>query len=68
MNSQALRLHETTINRYISDYLNNQKTSPVNGAAQCYLSEPQPAKLISLPVGESPAHEKGYHYTCQKMV
>lgn len=39
MIAQALRLHEGTINRHITDYLNDRKLKPENGGsdstAQC---------------------------------
>ncbi len=44
---QVLRLHETTINRHISDYLNHRKLKPENGGSQSYLSETQTQALIA---------------------
>ena len=32
----ALRLHETTINRHISDYLNDHKLKPENGGQEAH--------------------------------
>ncbi len=45
---QALRLHETTINRHISDYLNHRKLKPDNGGSQSHLSEIQTQELIAI--------------------
>ncbi len=36
---QALRLHEMTVNRHISDYLNHRKLKPENGGSQSPLSK-----------------------------
>ncbi len=47
MIAQALRLHETTINRHISDYLNHCKLKPENGGSQSHLSETQTQALIA---------------------
>lgn len=47
MISQALRLHEATVSRHISDYVNNRKLKPENGGSQSHLSETQTAKLIA---------------------
>ncbi len=47
MIAQALRLHETTVNRHISDYLNHRKWKPENGGSQDYLSETQIQALIA---------------------
>lgn len=47
MIAQALRLHETTVNRQISDYLNCGKLKPENGGSQSHLSEPQTAELTA---------------------
>jgi len=46
MISQALRLHETTINRHINDYLSNEKLKPENGGSQGYLSSVQTEEVI----------------------
>ncbi len=45
--AQALRLHETTVNRHISDDLNHRKLKPENGGSQSYLSETQTQELIA---------------------
>ncbi|WP_445260540.1 IS630 family transposase, partial [Photorhabdus sp. S10-54] len=47
MIAQALRLHETTVNRHISDYLNHRKIKPENGGSQSHLSETQTQELIA---------------------
>ncbi len=47
MIAQALRLHETTVNRHISDYLNHRKLKPENGGSQSHLSETQTQELIA---------------------
>ncbi len=47
MIAQALRLHETTVNCHISDYLNHRKLKPDNGDSQGYLSETQTQELIA---------------------
>ncbi len=47
MIAQALRLHETTVNRHISDDLNHRKLKPENGGSQSYLSETQAQELIA---------------------
>lgn len=47
MIAQALRLHEATVNRHISDYLNNGKLKPENGGSQSQLSETRSAELIT---------------------
>lgn len=47
MISQALRLHEATVNRHISDYVNHRKLNPENGGSQSHLSEMQAAELIA---------------------
>ncbi len=47
MIAQALRLHETTVNRHISDYLNHRKLKPKNGGSQSHLSETQTQELIA---------------------
>ncbi|WP_434526183.1 IS630 family transposase [Photorhabdus asymbiotica] len=47
MIAQALRLHEMTVNRHISDYLNHRKLKPDNGGSQSHLSETQTKELIA---------------------
>ncbi|PCI72707.1 MAG: IS630 family transposase [Gammaproteobacteria bacterium] len=46
MISQALRLHETTINRHINDYLADEKLKPENGGSKGYLSKFQTEEVI----------------------
>lgn len=46
MSAQALRLHESTINRHISDYLNDRKLKPENGGSDSLLNADQTDKLI----------------------
>lgn len=45
MISQALRLHETSINRHINDYIDN-KLKPENGGSESALNEEQTVELI----------------------
>ncbi len=45
MIAQALRLHETSVQRHISEYLNNGKLMPENGGSDSHLSETQTAEL-----------------------
>lgn len=45
MIAQALRLHETTVQRHISEYLNKGKLMPENGGSDSHLSEAQTAEL-----------------------
>lgn len=45
MIAQALRLHETSVQRHISEYLNNGKLKPENGGSDSHLSETQTAEL-----------------------
>ncbi|CAI1173302.1 Transposase and inactivated derivatives [Serratia proteamaculans] len=47
MIAQALRLHETSIQRHISEYLNNGKLMPENGGSDSHLSEEQASELIT---------------------
>ena len=44
--SQALRIHETTVQRHISDYLSTEKLTPENGGSKSDLSETQTIELI----------------------
>lgn len=41
MIAQALRLHQTTVDRHISDYVNNRKLKPENGGSEGMLSAEQ---------------------------
>lgn len=45
MIAQALRLHETSVQRHISEYLNNGKLMPENGGSDSHLSKTQTAEL-----------------------
>lgn len=45
MIAQALRLHETSVQRHISEYLNNGKLMPENGGSDSHLSKVQTAEL-----------------------
>lgn len=47
MIAQALRLHETSVQRHISEYLNNGKLMPENGGSDSHLSEEQASELIT---------------------
>ncbi|MEL7631856.1 IS630 family transposase, partial [Pectobacterium aroidearum] len=47
MIAQALRLHETTVNQHINDYVNTRKLKPENGGSASRLSIEQTTKLIS---------------------
>lgn len=47
MIAQALRLHESSINRHISDYLNDRKLKPENGGSDSKLSAEQTSLLIN---------------------
>ncbi|WP_081642314.1 IS630 family transposase [Dickeya chrysanthemi] len=47
MIAQALRLHETTVNQHINDYVNTRKLKPENGGSASRLSAEQTASLIS---------------------
>ncbi len=68
MIAQALRLHETTVNRHISDYLNHRKLKPKNGGSQSPLSETQTQAFIGLSDRESSAHHTGCYPPCQRRV
>lgn len=41
MISQALRIHRSTVARYLSDYFLSEKPKPENGSRQCWLSVTQ---------------------------
>ncbi|ONK05845.1 IS630 family transposase [Pectobacterium actinidiae] len=47
MIAQALRLHETTVNLHINDYVNTRKLKPENGESASRLSVERTAHLIS---------------------
>ncbi len=46
MISQALRIHESTVARHLSDYVFSEKLQPENGGSQSKLSATQTADLI----------------------
>ncbi len=46
MISQALRIHESTVARHLSDYVLSEKLKPENGGSQSQLSVGQTMKLI----------------------
>lgn len=46
MISQALRIHESTVARHLSDYVLSEKLKPENGGSQSKLSAAQTAQLI----------------------
>lgn len=45
--AQALRLHQTTIDRHISDYVNHRKLKPENGGSDGILNAEQTNSLIN---------------------
>jgi len=45
MISQALRIHETSVNRHINDYGHNNKLKPENGGSESALTEAQTVEL-----------------------
>uniref|UniRef100_T1I3R0 HTH_33 domain-containing protein n=1 Tax=Rhodnius prolixus TaxID=13249 RepID=T1I3R0_RHOPR len=47
MIAQALRLHETTVNQHINDYVNTRKLKPENGGSASRLCAEKTALLIS---------------------
>ncbi|MDQ9126162.1 IS630 family transposase [Serratia fonticola] len=47
MIAQALRLHQTTVDRHISDYVNNRKLKPENGGSDGMLNAEQTQNLIN---------------------
>lgn len=47
MITQALRLHETTVNQHINDYVNTRKFKPENGGSASRLNVEQTDSLIS---------------------
>ncbi|HGF7155944.1 TPA: transposase, partial [Vibrio mimicus] len=46
MISQALRIHESTVARHLSDYVLSEKLKPENGGSQSRLSAGQTMELI----------------------
>ena len=46
MISQALRIHESTVARHLSDYALSEKLKPENGGSQSLLSDTQTIQLI----------------------
>lgn len=44
--AQALRIHITTVRRYLDDYTKNQKLASVSGGSSSYLNEAQTKELI----------------------
>lgn len=46
MISQALRIHESTVARRLSDYVLSEKLKPENGGSQSKLSDTQTTHLI----------------------
>ncbi len=46
MISQALRIHESTVARHLSDYVLSEKLKPENGGSQSRLSVTQTMQLI----------------------
>lgn len=46
MISQALRIHESTVARHLSDYVLSEKLKPENGGSQSRLSAGQTMQLI----------------------
>ena len=59
MISQALRIHESTVARHLSDYVLSEKLKPENGGSQSRLSETQTMQLIEHLI------EKTYFHTRQ---
>lgn len=58
MISQALRIHETSVNRHLNDY-NDKKLKPANGGSQSALNQNQTEELISH------LEERTYHHVHQ---
>ncbi|MFT5840153.1 MAG: hypothetical protein ACI9UT_002664 [Flavobacteriales bacterium] len=46
MIAQALRIHETSVVRYIEDYLTNEKLTINSGGCDSYLTTEQTKELI----------------------
>ena len=46
MIAQALRIHETSIVRHLSDFISNEKLAPKSGGSDGYLGEEQTRQLI----------------------
>ncbi|GAK85906.1 mobile element protein [Vibrio ponticus] len=59
MIAQALRIHESTVARYLSDYVLSEKLKPGNGGSQSKLSATQIMQLIEH------LTEKTYSHTYQ---
>ncbi|WP_193250723.1 helix-turn-helix domain-containing protein, partial [Vibrio navarrensis] len=59
MISQALRIHESTVARHLSDYVLSEKLKPENGGSQSRLSAEQTMQLIEH------LSEKTYFHTHQ---
>ena len=51
MISQALRIHESTVARHLSDYVLSEKLKPENGGSQSKLSATQTMHLIGVGSG-----------------
>lgn len=45
--SQALRLHDSTVNTHLKEYLKSQKLKPTRGGSESILSSPQSEELIA---------------------
>ena len=45
--AQALRIHETSVTRFISDYCNSNKLQSESGSSESYLNEEQTKEIIS---------------------
>ncbi|PHM60600.1 DDE endonuclease [Xenorhabdus stockiae] len=46
MIAQALRIHESTVNRHLKDFIAQEKLTPENGGSESHLSAEQSADLI----------------------
>ena len=62
MISQALRIHESTVARHLSDYALSEKFKPENGGSQSLLSDTQTIQLIEH------LTEKTYFHTRQSLL
>jgi transposase len=77
MISQALRIHESTVARHLSDYILSEKRKPENGGSQSRLSAVQTIQLIEHLAENTYFHthqivayveaEFGIHYTVAGM-
>ncbi len=75
--SQALRIHESTVARHLSDYVLSEKIKPENGGSQSRLSAGQTMQLIEHLTEKTHFHthqivayvqaEFGVHYTVAGM-